>query len=578
MLALLTLWAILALIFTLIGMPIFHGCNLHACLHKPEDRLFVAIWLGMITFANLLLLTSLFIPLTLYVATFFVAIMMVPYYFKRFEILAARPSADFLASGVLIVVTILVAALAAIMSLKTPEDSGLYHIQMLSWLAKYGSVPGLALINNPFGYTNAWFALIAPLKAEWFQDHLIMGMNSFIFYMMIVQAIVKLHRVLNRCADIGDSFFIISCALFCRFFFPSLIFSPSPDLPVTLLIMATAWLIIVLSLHNHATQDSTGQHRTGLSVLILACGVVSIKIGAVPLLGVAVIYYAFAQGFSWRKAGIAVAITALFAAIHMLVSTVTSGCPLYPAPYFCSDLPWSLGADNAKQLSEETANYAKWVGTAPSDANGFNWLWHPSPNNNLYNDKPLMFGLLIANILCGAGIYLKRKTIIKDTVFYTALIAISGIAFTLAILPHLRFGLGFFLVIPSLTGAFLLLKATQPSSHFAFVSKKVMVPSILIAAGFSVAPIVKVELSNVASIKRIIPGVGYWGLFPMPPMQGVNKDLKLVRGNNFLYFVPSNALCWRASILCAPRYLDNVWLRDESKGFKSGFIKKPISR
>lgn len=443
MLSLLVLWTILGITFTFIGIPILYTCNLQTCLHKPEDRIFIAIWLGIIVLANLLLFASLFTALTLYVAAFLVALMLMPYFFRRYKFWTKRPSVDFVAGGALIVGTLLVAALAAIMSGVNPYDSGLYHIQTIAWLAEYGSVPGLALIHHPFGYTNAWFALIAPLKIEWLQDHFLMGMNGFIFYIMMAQTIAKLHRVWNRYADVGDWFFIISCALFCRLFFPGLIFSMSSDLSATLLIVVVAWLITALSINSEATTGGTRQ--PGLAILILASGAVSIKFGSMPLLGIAAIYYVLTKGLNFRKIWIALAIIAPFAAIHMLVSTITSGCPLYPTPYFCTSLPWSLGSENAREVSSTIYEFTKWVGPTPPDATRFNWLWHKPPNdNNLYNDKPLMLGLLIANILCGAWLYLKRKKINHDALCYTALISLSGIAFTIFIVPHLRFGLGFF--------------------------------------------------------------------------------------------------------------------------------------
>lgn len=575
MISLLALWAILGIIFTFIGMPILHACNVQTCMQKAEDRIFLAIWLGMITLADLLLFASLFTALTLYVAAFFVAIMLIPYFFKRYEFWVARPSADFVTGGILIVVTLLVAALSAFMTLGTPEDSGSYHIPMIAWLAEYGSVQGLALINHPFGYTNAWFALEALLKPEGFQFSLLSGLNSFIFYIMIAQTIAKLHRVWNRRADVDDWFFIIACALFCRYFFATLIFSPSADLPSALLVILTAWLIIVLSINNDATTDSMAK-RPGSTVLILASGAVSIKFGTIPLLGIAAAYYVFSKGFNFRKVWVASAVIAPFAIIHVLVSTITSGCPLYPTPYFCTSLPWSLGSEQARQISETMFEFLKWVGPAPADANGLNWLWHKPPNQNLFNDKPLMFGLLIANILCGPFLYLKRKRINKDAALYTALIALSGIAFTITVIPHLRFSFGYFLVIPSLVCALFLTTLTQNSVKRIAYLNEFMALSIFVAVGFSFFQMMTGYLPDPPSLKAIMRVVDRVVLLPFPPSHV--KHLDRVEGSNFEYFYPSGpnarGLCWDAPVPCAGRYLDHIWLQDENAGFKKGFVIK----
>jgi hypothetical protein len=574
MLSLLVLWAILAITFAFIGMPILYACNAQTCLKKDEDRIFVAIWLGMTALSNLLLFASMFTALSLTVAAFFVAIMLMPYFFSRYQLCATRPKFAFVPVGILLVVTLLTASLAAIMSNGSIEDAGMYHVQMIAWLAEYGSVPGLALINNPFGYTSAWFALEAPLKSEWFHEHIVIGMNSFVFFLMIAQSILKLHRVWLRDADTGDWFFIISFALFCHYFFPSLIFTPSPDLPASLLIIVTAWLVVVLSISNYQTIESVTL-RPGLAVLLLASFAVSIKFGSMPLLGIASIYYVFANGFDLRKIWIALAIITPFVAIHMLVSTMTSGCALYPMPYFCTSLPWSLGSENARAVSSTITEFAKWIGPAPSDATRFNWLWREPPNINMYNDKPLMLGLLIANILCGILLYFKRKNIGKDAVFYIALIAIAGIAFAVFIVPNLRFCLGFFLVLPSLTGAIILTELACSNFKKTLCPEIFMALSIFITASFSVYPIITEYLPDIKTVKMMAKLTDEWMLLPWPPIDA--PHLERVEGNNFVYYIPSNTgqtpgLCWDAPLPCAPAYLRKVWLRDESAGLKSGFV------
>ncbi len=574
MFSLLALWAILGVIFTFTGMPILYACKAQTCLQKNEDRIFVAIWLGIIALANMLLLASLVTALTGYVTTFLVAIMLLPYFFRRYEFFATRPVFDFITGAIFIAVTLLVAALAAIMSSGLPEDSGSYHIPMISWLVEYGSVPGVALIHDHFGFTSTWFALLAPLKSAWLQGHLIIGMNSFIFFMMIAQTLMKLHRVWSRQADVGDWFFIIFSALFCRFFFAGLIFSPSPDLPATLLIMVTAWLIIALAMNDDANIHSMTR-RPGLVALILASGAVSIKFGSMPLLGAAAVYYIFASGFNLRKVWIALAVIAPFIAIHMLVSTITSGCPLYPAPYFCTDLPWSLGVENARKMSSEIFEFAKWVGPAPADANGLNWLWHKPPNNNVFNDKPLMLGLLIINISCGMGLYLMHTKNNKGTIIYTTLIALSGVAFTLVTAPHLRFGLGYFLVVPSLIGALLLIALTQTLRNKIIHLNKLLALLAFIVMGYSVYPVTKFYMPDMQTAKEMLSLADEWIFMPWPPVEALK--LEQVKGNNFEYFIPATpnraaGLCLDAPLPCAQGRIDNVWLRDENAGFQKGFV------
>lgn len=253
MLSLLILWTISAIIFVLIGTPALYACNLQTCLPRPEDRIFVAIWMGMIVLANLLLLVSIFAPITLYVAAIIVTMLAIPYFFRRSGYSVKGLSIEPATAWLLIIVTLL-ALVFTTLAQDTVEDTGLYYHQMINWLAEYGSVHGLALINNPFGYTDSWFALIAPLQAGWLKDHFITGMNGFIFCLMAMQTIQLLGRIIStrHTTGINDWFFVAAFALFCRFSFSDLIHSPSPDTPVTLLVLVVAWLIVTIAVGGDA--------------------------------------------------------------------------------------------------------------------------------------------------------------------------------------------------------------------------------------------------------------------------------------------------------------------------------------
>ena len=586
MLSLLILWTILAIIFALIGTPIVQACDLRTGLPRPEDRIFVAIWIGMLVLANLLLLASIFVPLTLYVAAFFVVILAIPYYFRHSEYSIKGLDINAATTWLLIIVTLLALAFTALAQ-DTVEDTGLYHHQMINWLAEYGSVHGLALINNPFGYTDSWFALIAPLQTGWLKDHFITGMNGFIFYLMAVQAILVLRRVSNfkLATAVNDWFFIVAFALFCRLSFSDLIHSPSPDTPVTLLILVVAWLVVTIAAGSDAmTAGRTG--RPGAAVMILAAGGVSIKLSALPLFAVAVIYFVFSGGFSWRKVLASIVIADPVAVIHLWVSTITSGCPLYPAPYLCGEFPWSVGSENARLVSTSTFEFLKWVGPAPPDATSFNWLWHKSPNNNVFNDKPLMLVLLVTNILCGSWLCAKRNIIGREAAIYTSLVAFAGIAFTIFVLPHLRFGLGFFLVVPALACASFLSGLNQSKNKYPGYLSKSRIPLLLIAAYFSVMPMAIhsriSQYGNASSgdvINNIIENAHELAIWPVYPINPAVVDI--VKGNNFDYFRPmlSKApgreppLCWGTPLPCAQGSLDGIWLRNDKAGFGGGFVK-----
>jgi hypothetical protein len=576
-LTLIAFWAVSGLAFYIIGAPILSVSGMQACLARTEDRIFLAIWLGIVILANLLLLTSLLMPLTLYVAAPVVMLALSPPLLRRSKSLIADFSVDRKSARILLAV-VLAAALFLAFSRDSFYDTGLYHHQMVNWLSEYGSVPGLALIHNRFGFTSSWFALIAPVQTGMLKDRLITGMNSFVFVLMLLQATVVLRRLVERRAGTDDWFFVFAFALFSHYFFSDLIYSLSPDLPAAYLVLVVTWLIVIISINHHWTNKSSA-NSAGMVVLMLAAGTISIKLSLAPLLAVAIIYYLFAEGPSLSKVLVAVAIITPFLAILMSVSTVTSGCPLYPAPYLCTNLPWSLGSENARNMSSVILDFAKWVGPAPPDATGFDWVWRDPPNSNVFNDKPLMKWLLLANVLCPAWLYLRRGQIGKRLLLFASLVAYAGIIFTLMKAPNLRFGLSYFLIIPALT-CVSLLQGESGHKHGYTIQRQKHRMLLLLAALFAVVPLFETyknlfwkgyQADTILVI--LIQFADQWELWPAHPI--LPRELISARTNDVEYSYAADSLCWGAQVPCATaRIGGDVWLRDEGAGLSGGFVKK----
>jgi hypothetical protein len=595
MLSLAILWTVLFVALTATGLPILHYCGLHNSLKRTEDRIFAAIWLSLLVLANVLLLASLATNLTLLTAIFILAAMMAPYLYKADEYLKLLRgfSADWGGALALILATAAALAITAT-STDAVEDTGLYHHQTIEWLSQYGSVKGLALLHDRFGYAVSWFALIAPLQTGWLYNHFLNGMNGFIFWLMSLQAILILRRVAHANAALPDWFFLLAFAMFCQWFFAILILSPSPDLPVTFLVLVTAWLTLAIA----GAERKPGQKRGAAALLILAAGCVSIKIGAVPLLAAAGVVYLWTEGLNARNVGTAAALSLPFIAIHAAVAVTTSGCPLYPSPLLCTDLPWSVGEQSARQASSIALEFLQWNAPAPPDATRFNWLWHAPPANNIFNDKALMKNLLIANLPCALWLFARWRKIGREASACIAGYALTGIAFTLVMLPHLRFGLAFFVLLPALAGADLLLALSTAPYRIVALANRARTPLLVIAALLAVMPMGRhfreqyldgqsgEPFSVIAKYLSVQPGMLIWPrpamMSAIPPQPGMRQIIQMgvQRSNNFEYHYPvypgNNGLCWGASLPCTPVPLNanNIWLRNEAEGLSGGFEKR----
>ena len=554
MILLLVLWAAFGLMFFIIGVPILYKFKLHDCLPRVEDQLFVAIWLGIIVLSNLLLLASLFTPLTAYVAMAIVAVLAVPYFLKKPEPVIGSLSIT-RATGIGLAIVVLSLAFRTASATISFYDTGLYHYQLVKWLSEYGSVPGLALVHSRFGFTSSWFALAAPLQVGMFKSHLVAVMNGFIFCLMALQALVALSRAYDRSAKLNDWFFILAFVPILQWVPHGLIRSLSPDLAVILLIVVVVWLMITVTLNAPTTM----RDRTtwpGAVVLILALGAVSIKLSVVPLLGVATLYYIFARGFSLRKVCVAAALAIPFIVTLMSVTTITSGCPLFPAPYFCTDLLWSVGNTSATAVSKTIVDWARWSGPTPADANSVNWLWL-----SWISKEKKVAEILAVNILCLAWLYFKRDKIGKELLLYTLLTALTGVIFTMVKGPTLRFGLGFLVVIPAFTVALFLLESSRVTSRLTFYLTKFKAPLLFLLTAYITVTLIK--------------NTEYLRNYFLLPGEMKNGEVLYAQINNFKYSYPEKGdQCWAAKLPCAPGRIGGIDLRDKKVGLAAGFVKK----
>jgi hypothetical protein len=324
------------------------------------------------------------------------------------------------------------------------------------------------------------------------------------------------------------------------------------------LIIVIVWLMVTISLNVHEAVDQDAKWA-GILILILALGAVSIKLSAVPILAISMLYYLFAQRFSLRKVYMAALPTVLFIAILMWINTITSGCLLFPVPYFCLDLPWSVGSALASAVSDSITLWARWGGVPPLDADNFNWIW----SKWVYKEKTF-FRFLIVNIICILWLYFKRNRIRKDLLIYPSLVALAGITFSIITSPSLRFVQGYLVVIPALTGMFLLQESHRINHALTIFLHKLKAPLLFMLI---TAYIVFTPALNIPNLRNhfILPS----GL--------PSGNVQSAQVNNLKYYYPTDSdQCWAAKLPCVPTRIDkNISLRDEKAGLNAGFYKIP---
>jgi hypothetical protein len=458
MLYFIVVWPILLLVATIVGLGVLSRLGrLMGSFGDPFDRLIVAPWLGLLVLAVALLAVSVALPLSPLIGLL-VALALV--------LLAQSSGADRQALGVLLgglsarhywVGALLTVSVAAFNSGPvTWTDTGYYHYSVIQWLAQYGSVPGVALLFSNLGFTSAWFALAAPFSPIGIAPQVSAVANGAVTLLVLGQ----LGWCVTRCwgrgsVRLSDRFLLLFYGLLLPFMLrlsplAEIRVSPSPDYPVAMLVGVVAWSMLVVA-------QRPAPARGGLMPLVLAAGAVSLKLTALPLLGVASGFWLFCewsrqrfeqsvgcdsgqspqlnsgdaldrrlnpsfnqaidqplnqpfaqsfnqlinQPFNRLSAGRSVLIGLIFLGVMLspllIASLVTSGCPLYPSAVLCLDLPWSPTPQSVATTAANTHGWTTWYGAAPAGTNP--WVWTVSQWLRTSRKQQITAGLLLAAIL-----------------------------------------------------------------------------------------------------------------------------------------------------------------------------------
>ncbi|MBE9066484.1 hypothetical protein IQ260_07445 [Leptolyngbya cf. ectocarpi LEGE 11479] len=551
--------------------------------NRVGDRFFISSWLGLVIIANGFLSLSLFVPLSPLVGL--AALISITSLCLNFpnvrkdvaSILLRVPDRWLLTAGCIAMVTALFTSQQV-----TWFDTGLYHFGSIRWMADYGAVPGLALLNNGFAFISAWFALAAPLNPDFMGSRNTAILNGYLLFVLLLQTSISIHYVFIKTATKTDWFLVIYSFLTLPLFvvtpfLSAVLVSPSPDFPVILLTGIVAWTIVYpLKLPSQAStiKDFTGvrvdaslqESNAAIVTLILGLGTVTFKLNGLPVLGISSLYYI---AHYWKKP-ISIffgsGLTILLLSPMIIFGVITSGCPLYPSSFMCVSAPWTLSNQQAADALASINGWQSWFGSPSNDTN--TWLWTFSQWLQLSHlNKAMLFLAAMAVPISVWGLRKAKQQGHGADVWIIAL-SLLGMGFIFSQAPLIRFGLGYFLLLPTLLLSTVCTQTVSQLSgkvHQSSISRIVLSSKARLSALF----VVTVFLSSVRGIN-----VSQQLMIP-PELPGVTVNQ--IRVNDVDYFLPENTnKCWGVDLPCAPEPLESdIWLRNPQKGVAAGFQRKP---
>jgi hypothetical protein len=566
MLYLIVVWIVLTVIFLSIGIAFLNGLKAD-CIERKGDRFILSIWIGIAVLCFSLLAASIAFPLSPFVGgTIALSLVIVSCLFPSVRTELTIFWSSLSATKIVGFLTLVIAIAAMMAQPVTWLDTGLYHSGAIQWLARYGAVPGVALIHDRFGFTSSWFALAAPFNDPSFGFRSSTVTNGFVFAIACLHSLICLFRVYRQRANVFDWFIIV----WSFFVFSLLIFSPSmskmlvstsPDIPIFFLIGIVTWSILLIS--NQKPIQNSSLFGINFIPLLLAITAVSIKLTAIPVLMVTSVSYLVRDRISIPQLIGKIAVIGTLLSPMLVVGIVTSGCPLYPSTFMCVNVPWLVSAEQAIKTAEITKGWSAWMGTRSPQENYFFWLverlWNWFSFSNL---NQLMTILTITSLISSWQIYKNLKKLPK--LHYLELIALGGlgIIFIFTQAPSGRFGMGYFMVINVLG---LALYGNDKINFILESKRKILLFIIFLTSSYLL----------ISSLKQSkIPN-----LF-LPPQLQFPKVIT-AKINDVQYYYPVNyqsEVCWTAELPCALGPLESdIKLRNPKKGIRSGFVRTRTS-
>jgi len=453
-------------------------------------------------------------------------------------------------------------------------DTGLYHFGSIRWLADYGTVIGVGLFHDRFGFASSWFALAAPLNPAMLGSQVTAVTNGFVLGLLLFHLWIGLVALGLGKTSLSSRF---SCSVLILLLgllvgsnlLSELFVSPSPDIPILVLAILGGMLILQLGEETQPTR----LEGLRIALLIVGAGAVTVKLSGIPLLAIAALIYLvhhYRNGWALLRG---VGLVGMLLAPAMGYGWLTSGCAFYPTPVLCLDVPWRIPQEAASSALAQIQGWFLWFGTPPEGVPWVPWVAGQWFQASLMNRVMAVLGGLT---LMGALWLLRYWLRVPPTRFTQAQIwliglALSGSVFTFATAPQIRFGLGYLLLIPALLLAWLASalglwwqrrQGRKPWVEGIFGKGQPRLKPWL--AGGAIALLVAIAL---------IQGDGHWVVPPPLPQSRVmaaqSQDVSYVHPVEY-----GSELCWDAPNPCALGPLAwEIRLRNPERGLAGGVVR-----
>jgi hypothetical protein len=223
----------------------------------------------------------------------------------------------------------------------TNYDTGLYHLGAIKYAGDFSTIPGLATLYFPFGYSNSQFPLAALLGNGPWDGVGYRLLNGLILVLVIVDLVI---RLLGRRYSwgtfvllVGLGASLIPLVAIADFWLTS----PTSDTPVLLLtIVSSAYLADFLGHRRERSLNATVVAVTALIMISMRPTMVFYAVAVACVVVVALLRqrgWPRLTGLAWVAIGSAVVV---LGGLQIARDRLLSGWLLYPLSLASFDVPW----------------------------------------------------------------------------------------------------------------------------------------------------------------------------------------------------------------------------------------------
>jgi hypothetical protein len=321
------------------------------------------------------------------------------------------------------------------------SDTDIYHMNAVQWLKEYGTVKGLANLNNRFGFNSTWHMLAAFIDQGLFKARspwilpCISYICSFSYFLYETLNEEKLWRILYSISILFWTIINIS-----TWGFPSLHYDFVP------LLINSIVFYEVLKHVDEETSPSLAEHF--IWMILLSFSFTLKQIGALSI----IFLYAFSL-YSLRKSKnltiqnlFKISVLPLFIlSLWITRNLLLSGYPFYPSVLGRVQFDWTYPQDQLTYLFQEVLGWARGPGKdymIHGEDKGFSWVptWLTMQKSSVRFSLVATIPALIAIALWSVNLFRNKNPLRFFFLFWP----LACLSFWFLTAPDIRFGDGLF--------------------------------------------------------------------------------------------------------------------------------------